>query len=244
MMSLGGNIRLAEFLNKCGISRSIPIKQLYNSKIMHFYRRMLKAFANDDPFEEQLPDRSEMIDSYTAKDNVPNLTNRMINIDDNHYVKNPSYSSVSNDNNRYQSVKSKFSSEDYRHPSMDNKMITINDDHYSNRVSFSNYSNDEKKFESIGSNYNKDPRFASISSEPIENYSLDNDGYTSTGSRIYSFIGSAFEVTKSVAGAIKEKVGDMDLGSKVIYTGGKTFEVIKYTGSKVIEKGSEVAVNI
>jgi hypothetical protein len=244
MMSLGGNNRLAEFLNKCGISRSIPIKQLYNSKIMHFYRRMLKAFCNDEPFEEELPDRSEMIDSYTAKDNVPSLTNRTINIDENHYVKNQNYSSVSNDSNRYQSIKSKFSSEDYKHPSLDNKMIAINDDHYSNRVSYSNYSNEGKKFESIGSNYNNDPRFASISSEPIYNYSLDNDGYTSTGSKIYSFLGSAFEVTKSVAGALKEKVGDMDITSKMIYTGGKTVEVIKYTGSKVIEKGSEVAVNI
>ena len=97
MMDLGGNRRLSEFLSKCGISRSIPIKQLYNSKIMHFYRRMLKAFANDEAFEEELPDRNEMINSYTSADNYANFNNRMTNINDDHYKKTNRTASVSNE---------------------------------------------------------------------------------------------------------------------------------------------------
>ena len=123
-------------------------------------------------------------------------------------------------------------------------MITINDNHYSNSSSLSAVSSDRKNFETVKSNYSNDSRFASISSEPVENYSLENDGVASTSSRIYSFLGAAYDVTKTVAGAIKERVSEMDIGRKLVYTGEKTVEVLKYTGSKVIEKSSDIAVII
>lgn len=248
MMALGGNKRLAEFLNKCNVPRTTPIKQLYGSKIMNFYRRMLKSFANDEPFAEVLPDRDEMIDSYTSANNHSSLNNKMININENHYTKSSSYSNTGNSRfistNKYESVVPSNSSDDYNYPSLDNKMISINDNHYSNKNSFSSVSNDGKKFESVSSNYNNDSRFASISSEPIENYAIHNEGYNTTGSKLYSFLGSAFDVTKNIAGALKEKVSEMEIGSKLINTGGKTIEVLKYTGSKVIEKSSDIAVRM
>jgi len=120
-------------------------------------------------------------------------------------------------------------------------MITINDNHYSHSSSPSAISSDRKMFETK-SNYNNDSRFASISSGPIENYSIENDTMASTSSRVYSFFGAAYDVTKIVAGAIKEKVSEMDIGRRLYYTGEKTVEVLRYTGSKVIETSSDIAV--
>ena len=64
---------------------------------MHFYRRMLKAFANDEAFDEELPDRNEMINSYTSSDSYPNFDSRMNNINDDHYKKTNRTASVSSE---------------------------------------------------------------------------------------------------------------------------------------------------
>ena len=51
---------------------------------------------------------------------------------------------------------------------------------------------------------------------------------------------SIFNKTKQIAYAVK----DMGIGQKLVYAGGKTWAVITYTGSKVIEKGSAIYVNL
>jgi hypothetical protein len=112
------------------------------------------------------------------------------------------------------------------------KFDRISADHYSN-----SYSN---KFTSISSTYNDDPRFASISSDPIT-YKNDEE-YKESNSTFYSYLGIAYNKTKAFASIVKDKIVEMDLGSKLKETGGKTVDVLKYTGSKVYEKGSEVVV--
>lgn len=49
-----------------------------------------------------------------------------------------------------------------------------------------------------------------------------------------------WEKPATVASALKDKMGEMEVGSKILYAGGKTLEAIAYTGGKVYEKGSEI----
>lgn len=44
-MKIGGNKRLNHFLQSSGVPKDIDKKSLYNSKIMVFYRKQLKAEA-------------------------------------------------------------------------------------------------------------------------------------------------------------------------------------------------------
>ena len=40
----GGNKKLKDFLKYCAIPRSLPKKQLYNSKILNYYRKYVKYY--------------------------------------------------------------------------------------------------------------------------------------------------------------------------------------------------------
>ena len=162
---------------------------------------MLKAEANNELFTQDVPDKREMLDPYTAESDAK-LNKMMINIGTDHY------------SNSFSSVGNTVSSGD--------------------------------KFTQIDSKYGNDSRFASVTSEPWNKDEEVNPSTTdaSTSSRLYSFLGSAFYKTKEIASVIKDKVYDMDIGSKLKYTGGVTVDVIKYTGSKVYEKGSNLVVRI
>ncbi len=46
-----------------------------------------------------------------------------------------------------------------------------------------------------------------------------------------------------IAFNVKDKVSEMDLGTKIKSAGLKTYEVVKDTGTKVVNKGTEAAVN-
>jgi hypothetical protein len=189
---------------------------LYTSKILTYYRRLLKAESNGEPFNIEVPHKTEMLEPYTGDSDFKSQTDfnkMMINIGQDHYSNSRSYSSVDN-NNSYSNS-------------------------YENKYSDNNSSND--KFTSISSNYKNDSRFASVSSEPF-NPDGEVSAQPSTSTYLYSFFGTALNTTKNIAGSVKEKVGDMDLSSKIAYGGGMTVEAIKYTGSKVYEKGSDLVV--
>ena len=206
LLQQGGNKRLTDFLKYCGIPRTLPKKQLYNSKILNFYRKLLKAEANNEILSQEMPGKREMLDAYNYKesDSSNNFNTMKINISDNHYK---NYSSVSSDDNG-------------------NK-----------------YNNSNNKFTSISSSYGNDSRFASVSSEPINN-SDDGDNSNSNTAKIFSLFGNAFSKTKEIAYLVTEKVGEMDFTNKLKYTGSKAIEVIKYTGEKVYETSSDIAVRI
>jgi len=88
---------------------------------------------------------------------------------------------------------------------------------------------------------NNDPRFASVSSSPIDNYQDENkDGNIST--KVYSALSGALDITKNVASSVKDKVKDMELGDKLYYAGGKTADILYNASYKIYEKGSDIAV--
>lgn len=75
------------------------------------------------------------------------------------------------------------------------------------------------RFSSVGSKYNNN-----------DDHQEETSGYM--GSFKY-YLGSALHKTMDVAINIKEKVSEMDLGTKIKNTGWKTVEIIKDTGIKV-----------
>lgn len=100
---------------------------------------------------------------------------------------------------------------------------------------------------SVNSTYKDDPRFASISSEPYEPEKEGRYGSTCSSNsysdyKLYSYFGFAFDKTKQIASAVKDKIVEYEIGNKIVTTGSKTVDVLRYTGSKVYEKSSEVAV--
>jgi hypothetical protein len=138
-----------------------------------------------------------------------------------------------------------FISETDNERNFNKQMLNINDDHYKKNyssVDSSSMSNtrDGNKFATVSSSYKNDTRFASISSEPIQPF--EEVQPETNSSRLYSFLGVAYQTSAYVAGAVRDRVSTMDLGTKLQYTGGKTVEVLKYTGSKVYEKSSELYV--
>lgn len=88
---------------------------------------------------------------------------------------------------------------------------------------------------------NNDPRFASVSSTPLDAYEDDFQS-ENISSKVYSILGGALNATKNVASTVQEKVKEMELGDKLFYAGGKTADILYNASYKVYEKGSEIAV--
>lgn len=64
------------------------------------------------------------------------------------------------------------------------------------------------------------------------------------GSKVYSVIGGALDVTKNVASNIKDKAREYELGDKIYYAGEKTASILYSASYTIFEKGSELAVII
>ena len=92
-----------------------------------------------------------------------------------------------------------------------------------------------------------DPRFASISSVPMESLENDNNQQNNYSDKFSTILGNAFSMSKSVASnvssTVTEKVTEYELGDKLYQAGGKTADVLYSASYKVYEKGSEIAVN-
>jgi hypothetical protein len=74
------------------------------------------------------------------------------------------------------------------------------------------------------------------------NGDFNNDGNKNNGgyfSYFSSVLTNAYEKSKEVAYNVKDKVKDMDIGTKIKQTGTKTFEVLKDTSNVVKEKGGK-----
>ena len=44
----------------------------------------------------------------------------------------------------------------------------------------------------------------------------------------------------TIASGVKDKMSEYEVGSKLLYVGGKSFEGITYIGGKLIEKGGDI----
>ena len=244
---------MPEFLDK---------KQIYSSKIMNYYRRMLKAESKGELFAESMPPVEQFWDSGlndtsndTNQATLNNLFSSNKQTQENNYPWSssskpnnpPAYPSWSDNNSEYKipdySSGSNTSSSDF-YPKSE---IVINDNHYQQAKSFaesaSSYSNkipSEPKFAQIDPKYKNDSRYASIGSEPMPSSygSSSGGGYLSS---VGSFLGTVWGYSSTAASAVKDKMTEYEVGNKLVYVGGKALQAIAYTGSKMYEKGTELA---
>jgi len=100
----------------------------------------------------------------------------------------------------------------------------------------------EPKFKSVAAISSNDDRYGSVGSEPNSNNSgysswIPNSGYLGT---VGNILGTVVGAGINLASGIKNKMNEYEVGSKLLYAGGKTFEGISYVGGKLIEKGGEI----
>lgn len=126
--------------------------------------------------------------------------------------------------------------DDYSGQRMDRLKTSIGTDHYASSL------NEDTKFPTV--NYANDNRFSSVSSEPVDQGELNRTLVNFNASGFTSFLGSAYHRSKELAGSLSQRLSEMELGSKIVHTSGRTYEVVKYAGGKVYEKGHEFSVSL
>ena len=92
----------------------------------------------------------------------------------------------------------------------------------------------------MASENNNDDRYGSVGSEPNQSNNsswFPNSGYLGT---VGNILGTVVGAGINIASGIKNKMNEYEVGSKIIYAGGKTFEGLSYVGGKIIEKGGEI----
>ena len=70
LMKVGGNQRLKEFLTTYEMPDYLDRVDIYNSKIMAYYRRQLKCESRGELFMEPLPSKSTFWDKSSPDDNT------------------------------------------------------------------------------------------------------------------------------------------------------------------------------
>ncbi len=286
-MRVGGNKRLRDFLLSNDMPEYLDKKEIYSSKLMSYYRRMLKVEAKGEMFMEQMPPREHFWDpAETGSENENEsysgggLFNKNNSYSGSGGYKGPSLNEdynfrndegFSNRNNRNNSggynnsnnlndlndifnfnensipdysktaSRNNFEAFDNSFPKSE---IIISDNHYqssNNNISsnFKNTTPTPPKFKTFESSYKNDSRFASIGSEPMDSYSDNSSGgYLST---VGSVLGSLWTNSVNAATYVKDKMTEYEVGSKIMYVGGKAIQAVAYAGGKAIEKGAEIA---
>lgn len=77
---------------------------------------------------------------------------------------------------------------------------------------------------------------------PVESIDDSSETNGNVSSKVFSFLGTAINVTKNVASTVKNKVSDLELGDKLYYVGGKTADILYNASHTIYEKGTEIAV--
>ena len=231
IMKVGGNKKLKTFLEQNNIPQNIDKKTLYNSKIMVYYRKQLKAEAEGELLLDQLPSKEEFLNSYNE---IRNDSNVNINKIDNNFKINENLVFYDNDANN-QFVDGHII--DYPKSS-----IAINEVDYTiakeKKILENKLENSVLKKDSLLME-KKDPKFSSITNEnDIDNDSLfENSGYIGTISNIVSTVWETGSITAS---SIKEKINEYQIGKGLLYLGGKFYDGVIFIGGKIIEKGSDL----
>ena len=243
IMKVGGNQRLREFFTTYDMPENIDKKQIYCSKLMNFYRRQLKSEANGQIFMEPLPPREEFWSQLNSEDEPSPLFNNNSNINTNINFNTSPKTDMFYSNN-YENDDRPFSK---------NELI-INEDQYQKArnqaeiaSTFSNPIPTEPKFTSVSSDKNDD-KYGSVGSEPNNNSKafssfstyrswFPDSGYIGT---VGNILGTVWNAGATVASGVKDKMNEYEVGSKLLYVGGKTFEGIGYVGGKIIEKGGDI----
>ena len=251
IMKAGGNKKLKLFLENYNVPKNIGKKELYNSKLMVYYRKKLKAEAEEDLLIDQLPPKEEFWDSY--QDNNINIFNN--NSQSNNINVNLNINSINNNENQINNNSEK--NDNYISYDDDKENQFINDhllDYPQSSIKIDevqyNIAKEKKKLEekmensvlkrdSISSE-EKDPKFSSFSSDNAntnDNTSIQSSGYIGTvGNILYSVWQTGVNATSSV----KEKINEYQIGKSILYIGGKVYEGVIYIGGKIFEKGTDL----
>ena len=239
IMKAGGNQRLKDFLTTYEMPENIDKKQIYCSKLMHYYRKQLKAESIGQIFMEPLPPKEEFWAQLNSDEETSSLFNN----------NNNSINQINNLPKNDIFYSNKFE-EDAKMPKNE---IIISEDQYQKArnqaeisSTFSNPIPTEPKFNSFSSDKNDD-RYSSVGSEKNNNNSYFNSasysswfpdsGYFGT---VRNILGTVWGTGVTVASGVKDKMNEYEVGSKLLYVGGKTFEGITYVGGKLIEKGGDI----
>ena len=239
LMKVGGNQRLKEFLTAYEMPDNIDKKQIYCSKLMNFYRRQLKTESLGQIFMEPLPPKEEFWTQLDAEEESSQLFNN------NSKNKNEFQKREIFNFNNINEIEDK---------NISKNEIIINEDQYQKARNQSEISSTftnpipfQPRFNSISSDKNDD-KYGSVGSEPNNNSKIfnnlssynswfPNSGYLGT---VGNILGTVWGAGVSVASGVKDKINEYELGSKLLYVGGKTFEGIGYVGGKIIEKGGDI----
>lgn len=221
LMKTGGNKRLKLFLQEHNLPNNINKKTLYNSKLMLYYRKLLKSEAEGDLLLEQLPPKEEYWNSYLEENNESNNININYNMNKNENI--VEYDN-SNDN---QFINGHLI--DYPKNS-----ITIDEEHYTiakeKKILEDKYENSILKKDSFSSKDKNDPKYSSVSS--IDNNNDNNSSmFQNSG-----YIGTIGNIVTTV----KDKINEYQIGKGLLYLGGKVYDGVVFIGGKIIEKGSDL----
>jgi hypothetical protein len=236
-MKVGGNKRLKEFLITYNMPEDIDKKKIYCSKLMHFYRKQLKAESMGQIFMEPLPPKEEFWAPMNFEDEAPSLFNNNSKTN-NFFSQNDNYFSTANLSDESKMPKNE---------------IIINEDQYQKARNQAEISSKisapiatEPKFKSIAPINNNDDKYGSVGSEPSFNNSSSSSSYSSWMPKsgylgtVGNILGTVVGAGMNIASGIKNKMSEYEVGSKLLYAGGKTFEGITYVGGKIIEKGGDI----
>ena len=236
IMKVGGNKRLKDFLITYNMPEDIDKKKIYCSKLMHFYRKQLKAESMGQIFMEPLPPKEEFWAPMNFEDEAPSLFNNNSKTN-NFFSQNDNFFSTAN------------LSEDVKMPKNE---IIINEDHFQKARHQAEISSQisapiatEPKFKPMASISSNEDKYGSVGSEP--NFSNNNNSSYSSWFPNSGYLGTVGNILGTVVGAginiasgIKNKMNEYEVGSKLLYAGGKTVEGITYVGGKIIEKGGDI----
>ena len=238
LMKIGGNKRLKKFLEDNNVPKNIDKKTLYNSKLMVYYRKLLKSEAEGELLLEQIPSKEELWESYLENSNNNSNNNNLnfnmnfntnINEDDNNLnINNQNNNNIvyyDNDTNN-QFVNGHLI--DYPQSS-----IKIDEDQYiiakEKKILEEKLENSVLKKDSLLT-VNDDPKYSSVGSENENNNNassfFQNSGY--------------FGTIGNIVNTMKEKINEYQIGKGILYIGGKVFEGVIFIGGKIIEKGSDI----
>jgi len=243
LMKIGGNKRLRAFLESNDVPKNIDKKALYNSKLMVYYRKKLKAEAEGELLLEQLPPKEEFWQAYEDDNNI--------NIESNNSKSNININFNTNNLNEDNNKNFVYYDDGYEKQFVDGRIIdypkssiVINEDQYviakENKILTEKLENSVLKKDSLLEDYKNDPKFNSVSSEGgngRNNSLFQNNGYMGTvGNIIYTVWDSGVYATSTV----KDKINEYQIGRSILYIGGKVYNGVAYIGGKIIEKGTDL----
>lgn len=193
---------------------------------------------------ESVPSLNEFwdIDRNELNDQALSYTNNL-------FMKESTMNSNNGNSEDYSNINNNYSKDIPINTQLSSNEIIINENHYqdTNRYSdlastFANKIPTKPKFAQIDPIKQNDPRYRSIGSDPF-NYSSSSSSswsYSSYWPGVSSILGKVWGASVHVASAIKDKLNENNVGSKIVFVGGKAIEIIVYTGGKIYEKGSEI----